>query len=175
LRRWASPWTGIVIGFYCLIAIAGFIAMASYAPDPEESEGGSVGGITYDIVLRPMAWPARRLPLDKYLHDIQPLYRGKWIVILYHATCIHCVDVVAKYERYARESYRKPGATRIALIEVPPLVRVPRKVIISPRSHCFCRRLSQTKTWYCETPVILRVENGECRELLAPDELVPSP
>jgi hypothetical protein len=172
IQRPRRPW--LLVGAYLLAGFVGLIAIATNHFGSSGPDENVVDGVEYDAVLRPVTWVGRRLPLDKYLDGAQPLYRGKWIVILFHASCGHCARVVPKYQQYARQSAGKAGATRIAFIEVPASATFNTLIKISPSRDYFYRRLDPAKTYYCKTPGIVAVENGRCQALLTEEDELPA-
>lgn len=103
------------------------------------------------VVLNPLEWIHRPLPLMPFLDTPVDLRVGDWSLIFYHATCHDCLQRVGKYRELQR-------AGHIVFVGVPPL----------PEEDVFRRELGTgtfgllrpEKEWFLRTPVVVHMSHG---------------
>jgi hypothetical protein len=110
-----------------------------------------------DAVIRPREWLGKACPLLPYIDAAAPLSKGDWVLVLYRHDCEDCRAAIPKYRRLAQQR-------QVAFIEVPPYGGDALRSQLGPRA--ILARLSDTKTWYVRTPVVLRVVDGTVSEII---------
>jgi hypothetical protein len=123
------------------------------------AESGVIVGDDQLVILEPETWIGREFPLFKHIDIDHQLAEGDWIVLVYHHECPKCREVLRDVERLAVEMAARGNRARVALIEVPPFA--PNEVWGHRRMSLFnYGRFSNSREWFVETPLWLRLEEG---------------
>jgi len=101
------------------------------------------------IVLRPEEWKGRSLPIMDFIEDSSELAAGEWAVVLYHADCKQCEQLLSKSDEIS-------GNVKLAFVEVPPH-KMPR---MKNRGDLRWHTLDDTYSWFVQTPALFRLHNG---------------
>jgi hypothetical protein len=111
------------------------------------------------VIIDPKAWAGQPFPLAEYI-DVGPeLKTSRWIAVFYHRSCPKCLEALPQYELMAQDLAGKPGAPRIALIEMPPYAS-PDTQAPAVRSNCLVGKLDDSKKWIAETPLTITLADG---------------
>jgi hypothetical protein len=145
----AAVWTAANLSSKAIIALNGFHSGQSLAVfDPARSVGLPLGMI--DSI------------------DIAPqLSKGNWTVVFYRHDCPHCFEVSRKYERMALEPRTDSASPRVALIELPPFGRNKHQ----SSSAYVSGRLSESTTWFIQTPVVVQLADGHVTSVISEPEI----
>lgn len=119
------------------------------------------------VVLEPMKWPGRVLPLLGLIDVGDRLRDGRWIVVLYRHDCPHCQQMIGQDPTVFQDLMTQTGAGGIAFVELPPytLGGVPQPLRDGP---FVTGRLADRWQWYVETPVEVLLDNGQVVSVLNP-------
>jgi thiol-disulfide isomerase/thioredoxin len=96
-------------------------------------------------------------PLLQYIDIKDKLQTGDWVVFMYHNDCPNCKEALPKYEKMYNDL--KGNNVDMAFIEMQPYEQGD-KQLVPPGSKVNRGRLSETKTWYVETPVVVVLRDG---------------
>ena len=161
---WLTPWphwrrivaTAMVIG---AIVIPPTVILAMREV-PVETENY--------IRMEPERWIDTDLPISDYI-DISPaINQGDWVVFFYHHDCPDCQAALPEYRAFAEQFVGNEDFLRFAFIAIPPVFA--EQVPASDAYRIGC--LSDEKTWYVQTPVVVMVSDGvvsHAWEGIAPD------
>ena len=123
--------------------------LVRYASQPSAVAGGLVPAGNL-VILEPEKWIGQKLPIvDAVDADLS---QGDWVVLLHRHDCPKCQEEVARYEQ------RATAGERVALVEVPPYGNSGQHGI-----NCLYARLQETREWFVQTPVEIRLTNGVVR------------
>jgi len=127
------------------------------------SDAGQVLADGKIVLLCPETWMGKRLPLLPYIDVGDELSRGEWLVVFHRRDCPKCRAALPSYVRLAGEWSRRPGAPRVAFVEIPqrgePLSSARSALVVAGR-------LSAAKEWYVETPLAVTLNSGNVGRLL---------
>lgn len=123
------------------------------------SESGDLPPADSVVYLQPERWIGRSFPLIKHTTLGRQLAHGRWVVVIYNSYCGHCRPAVPEYEQLAIALQDRPGAPRIALVEVPPCA-APGRNQATGGTPAVVGHLSTERKWLIVTPVILAVVDG---------------
>ena len=112
------------------------------------------------IYLQPDRWVGKPFPLRRYNSISDKLKTGQWIVVIYNSYCGHCRPAVPEYEQLAISLADRPGAPRIALLEVPPCAP-PERNPATGMTPAIVGHLSSEQRWLAETPMVLAISDGK--------------
>jgi hypothetical protein len=98
--------------------------------------------------------------LLEYIDIKSQLQTGVWTVLLYHYDCPTCGEAVPKYEEINKSLKGNENAINFAFIEMPPYGNE-KQQLVSPDSTVTRGRLSEAKTWYVQTPVVVVLRDGQ--------------
>ena len=140
-----------------LVGIPGGWLMAT-AKSASVNDDGFVSAGSF-IVLEPEKWAGKPFPLFDHIDIGEQLKTGKWIVILYSQSCSHCIEAMPKYLKAAKRLADEGGATRMALVQIPPVGDGSQMPSSLPAS-VVTGQLSASREWFAETPVEVQLENG---------------
>lgn len=123
--------------------------LVRYASQPSEVADGldSAGNI---VVLEPEKWIGQRLPIADAVDA--DLCEGEWVVLLYRYDCLTCREQLPRYEE------RATAGERVSLVEVPPYGNSEQHGV-----NCRYAKLKDTREWFVQTPVEIRLTNGVVR------------
>ncbi len=135
----------VVVAGAAVIAIATTL-LVRYASQPSAMAGGlaSAGNL---IILEPEKWIGQKLPIADAV-DVD-LSHGEWVILLHRHDCPVCQEEVPWYEQ------RAIAGERVALVEVPPYGNSEQHGI-----NCLYAKLRETREWFVQTPVEIRLVNG---------------
>lgn len=120
--------------------------------------GQSLGTAGASVDLRPSQWVGNRFPLAAHIAVVGPqLMQGRWIVLLVHHDCAHCLAAIDMFEAESINAISKPGAPGLVVIELPPYSDPDAKLVHPPT---VLGALDESRDWYAPTPVALLLENG---------------
>jgi len=97
-------------------------------------------------------------PMLGYIDIADELSTHIVVVVLYSNECDTCHDAIPLYDQMARQM-TGDDTFRIALIEIPPYAEQP-TIFIPSDSPCLLGRLSDSKQWYMQTPVVAVLVDG---------------
>ena len=116
----------------------------------EDTQGdGSV------IVLDLESWTGKTLPVLESIDIGEKLKHGQWVIMLYHADCPQCYDVMKQLV----QAY-PPTAVKMALIEVPMLSGLPNGPRWAVSQRVVIGQMSIAKRWSVKTPAVLKLKDG---------------
>ncbi|GHT14973.1 hypothetical protein FACS1894170_12390 [Planctomycetales bacterium] len=104
------------------------------------------------IVLEPEKWVGKEFPLaSRFVQptDYKILEQGEWTVILIHADCPKCLQLLSDMERRADKN--------VAIIEVPSGATV-----ASPKTQFPYFTLDENNAWFVTTPCIVKLSDWIC-------------
>jgi thiol-disulfide isomerase/thioredoxin len=99
-------------------------------------------------------------PMLEYIDKKAQLQTGLWVVLMYHYDCPDCAQAIPKYEEVYKSLKGNENAINFAFIEMPPYGNE-KQQLVSPDSEIVRGRLSDTKKWFLQTPVVVVLHNGE--------------
>jgi len=144
------------------VGIPGGVAMVGYQPAALANDGQLIGEGEF-VLLEPETWVGKPFPLLDYIDIGDQLAEGDWIVLLYHHDCPSCREAIAAYERAACE-FDGVGATRVALIEVPPYGPLAHR--LGSKTSIRAGRLSDAKEWAISTPTAIILSESNVTNLI---------
>jgi len=148
----SRPRLAIAMGA-CLAAASGLAVAALHRPAAVADDGIVIAGSGL-VVLEPEKWRSKQFTLAAHIDTGAKLSRGKWIAVLYHYDCEHCRRVLPEYERMARDQ-----GIQVALISIPPH-GPPQESPVPLDTHCLVGRLDETREWFVEAPVEIKLQDG---------------
>ncbi|HMP58464.1 MAG TPA: hypothetical protein PKD86_03830 [Gemmatales bacterium] len=104
------------------------------------------------VVLDPSAWTGTRWPLLDEIKTGTQLNTGRWKVVLIHADCSKCFDVIASLEARAGEAH-------LAVVEVPRASGF-ESTPFSLDRHILVDKLRPTRRWQATTPIVVELDDG---------------
>ena len=107
------------------------------------------------VVLDPSGWAGRPFALASHIDAGGKLTAGRWIVLLVHHDCDHCIAAVPRYEA----AMPQDGRTKLAIIEMPPYAG-PGEGIAPSSAVTLTSRLDTTRDWFATTPVAILLDHG---------------
>jgi hypothetical protein len=107
------------------------------------------------LVLDVENWQGKLLPILDFLDRPERFRAGPWRLILYHADCAKCMELIAKVKREVGHS-----GIRTAVIEVPPASGLRLFAVGEPPSWLPRGTLSTGKRWVVTTPVVIEINDG---------------
>ncbi|MCE5341414.1 MAG: hypothetical protein LLF92_09870 [Planctomycetaceae bacterium] len=96
-------------------------------------------------------------PLLQYVDIQDKLQTGDWVVLMYHNDCPDCRQAMPIYEKFYGDL--KGNNVDMAFIEMQPYEEGELQLMPAD-SKVNKGRLSDIKTWYVETPVVVVVRDG---------------
>jgi len=117
------------------------------------------------IVLTPTEWVGRKLPILPDIDIGSRLDTGACLVVLVRHDCGHCTAAAPRYERMAKEFRGAPDAPAVVLIQLPPYGSLP----LPAETALLQGRLTETKSWFVQTPVELLLADGVVVSVITPD------
>jgi len=167
-RRWLRLLAFPLLVVPCLIAAnrAG-VWVAEYVSDNHGEQlmpevvpptNGNVEGNAAMVVLRPEEWIGHVCPLIPQTEIGSRLQRGEWVVLLHRAGCDVCREMMPGYLARVADSRKRSAGPSWALIEVPGDGEAAAESWAAP--GLLSGRLSETRRWVVQTPIILRLEDG---------------
>jgi uncharacterized membrane protein YphA (DoxX/SURF4 family) len=118
------------------------------------------------VVLRPEDWRGKCLPLLPHIDIGSRLAGGRWTVMLYRRNCEACRAAIQRYRERSKASDGRPGATRIALVEIPPYSRGSDSETW-PEGAFVLGRLDNSRNWSIRTPTEVTLQ--DCIVLTSPE------
>jgi hypothetical protein len=115
------------------------------------------------VVLEPAKWIGHRLPISGHIDVGDQLMHGRWIVLLVHHDCQHCLAAITQYEDESANNAGKKDVPRLAVIEMPPYGQEGQK-LAGPST--LAGSLDTQREWFASTPVALLLEDGIVRDSL---------
>jgi hypothetical protein len=123
---------------------------------------GSVGSL---MVLEPATWagpPYRPWGLIRHI-DIGPeLSHGRWVVLLVHHDCDHCVAAVAA-AKAASDKKQAASNVRLAVVEMPPYASASDLWPLTSDLSIAAGKLDTQRDWFATTPVAVLLEDGRVK------------
>jgi hypothetical protein len=104
------------------------------------------------VVLEPEKWIGQPFPIADHIDIASQLAHGRWIVLLVHHDCDHCLAAIARYQS------ADLGSARLAIIEMPPYADADQKLADAP---ALLGRVDTQRDWFASTPVALMLEDGK--------------
>lgn len=167
----ALPKQFLVVGlFWLLLAIPAAVAMGRYQP-AQVVESGEILGDSQFVVLEPEKWVGKPCPLLSHIDIGDRLSEGEWIVLLFHHDCPDCQDVIPVYASLSCEFSNEGKSRQIALIEIPPFDNL-NEIGHTKISSCVKARMSESREWFVEAPVEIRLSQGVVTGITGRDEMV---
>jgi hypothetical protein len=145
-----------VMVIWLAVGLPAAFAMGSHYPTTLSDDGDIIGNGTV-VILEPEKWIGKRFPLLDYIDIADRLKEGKWLVVLFHHDCPKCLEAISKYEEQARRWADNPTTPRVAMIEMPPFDLERSRLPLSSDTPCVLGQLSEDRTWFVETPVVVVV------------------
>jgi hypothetical protein len=108
------------------------------------------------VVLEPSGWAGKPFALTKHLDGGPQLANGRWIVLLVHHDCDHCIAAVPQYEA----AMPLNGQTKLAIIEMPPYAGPGEEGFAPSPAVSLTGRLDATRDWFAATPVAILLDHG---------------
>jgi hypothetical protein len=164
------------MGSYMLCGIPIFIYMADVRPMELSQETDDLFDNGQLVVLEPETWIGKPFPLTPHLTSVArvsdsslvgqafslsapssplDLSTGRWTVLMYHHDCPKCQEALPEYMRLADELQTRGDDRDVLLLEVPPFGN--ETPTPSTAAHA---RLSDTREWFVQSPVEVRIDNG---------------
>jgi hypothetical protein len=148
----------LVFGVLSLLIVTSAFAAAHYfGPAPIDAEGTILGDADV-VALQPDLWTGQRLPVLKHIDIGGQLGNGDWILVFYRANCQMCKQAIPRYTTLAYELANRPGAPKVALVEVP--TDDDSSWPVRPGKVCARARLSAKKRWAGTVPWFLGTKDG---------------
>ena len=104
--------------------------------------------------------PQNLWPMLEYTDMKQQLQTGFWVILLYHYDCPDCAKAIPKYDQMHKSLKGNENAINFAFIEIPPYGNA-KQQLVNPDSEIARGRLSDTKKWFLQTPVVVVLHNGQ--------------
>lgn len=145
-------------GVWLLLAIPAAVAMGRYEP-AKVAESGEILGDSQFVVLEPEKWIKKPFPLLEHIDVGGRLGKGEWIVLLFHHDCHSCQDAIPAYASLGHRLANDAQPTGVALIEMPPYGNS-HGAGLTESSPCINGRLSESREWFVEAPVEIRLSQG---------------
>ncbi|MDR0338290.1 MAG: hypothetical protein LBI18_14535 [Planctomycetaceae bacterium] len=104
------------------------------------------------IVLEPETWIGKEFPLAVRFEqpvDGEILKQGKWTIVLIHADCPKCRQLITDME--------KQSVVNVALIDIPS-----RTPAVPPKTSFPVFRLDENNDWFVPTPYMIKTSDGIC-------------
>lgn len=109
------------------------------------------------VVLNPVQWINRRLPLLAHIDIGDDIATGEWTIVLYRHDCPKCEAVLEELANGTNERHFGNVNSSVAFVELPPYGKASMTVL--PKSIRY-GRMSDRHKWFVETPLILSIRNG---------------
>jgi hypothetical protein len=123
----------------------------------EDSSGG-VGSLS---VLQPKSWIGQPFTLARHIELGDQLNHGRWILLLVHHDCDHCLAAIPRYLAMAGHA-RAVTAAQLAIVEMPPYGEQP-LIATSQSSQVLLGRLDAQRDWFAVMPLAILLEDGIVR------------
>jgi hypothetical protein len=107
------------------------------------------------VVLEPSGWANKPFALASHIDGGAQLADGRWIVLLVHHDCDHCIAAVPRYEALAQAH----PEIKLAIVEMPPYAGAGEELPITP-VLTLTGRLDTTRDWFATTPVVVLLKDG---------------
>jgi hypothetical protein len=107
------------------------------------------------VILEPSEWTDNPFPLTPYCEPPVDVSQGRWVVVLFHHDCPNCQLALPKYEEFASQA-EASDLNGVLAVEIPPFGGEPR----SSDAKMKHARLSESREWFVQAPVEVRVVNG---------------
>jgi hypothetical protein len=127
------------------------------------------------VVLEPEKWIGSWFTLAGHIDDVgKQLTAGRWVVLLVHRDCDHCIAAVP---RYVSAVTATGDRWHLALIEMPPYADAPAAPPWQLAPGQIAGRLDTSRDWFATTPVAVYLNDGkvvaahEGEAAAAPDRL----
>lgn len=157
--RLFSRRVAILLTVFLALGVPVGIAMGTYR-SANLAESGEILGDGEIVILEPEQWVGNEFPLIEYIDIGEELKTGDWNVLLYHHDCPSCREAIPKYQELAEHGKAGAEDARVALVEMPPYDGSTNGLGVSS-AICLLGRLSNTKEWFAETPLEVKLDNGE--------------
>jgi hypothetical protein len=150
------PWAAFALLSGASIAFT--VALIFLASPAQLNANGNVEGNAATVALRPEEWIGQPCPLIPQMDIGSRLQRGEWVVLLHRAGCDVCREMMPRYLARVADSRKRSAGPGWALIEVPGEGESAAESWVAP--GLLSGRLSETRRWVVQTPIILRLEDG---------------
>jgi hypothetical protein len=150
----SRPWRATAaVSAFCFLGTYLLVAMPQYRV--ASSVDSDLGGDGEMVVLDVENWKGRQFPVLDFIDIGERLNTGRWLVILYHADCPRCEEVIKGLEEAGND-----GDLKVTLIEVPLFSGFAEGPRLGTNKTFLLGKLAPTKRWLIVTPVLLRLEEG---------------
>lgn len=126
------------------------------------------------VILEPGRWVGHRLPV---LNDIvaqvgnmplaSTLGTGRWVVLMYHASCGECERTIPTYQRAAQKSQESGRPLRMAFVRVASNIDKSASPVRACSGKMVWGILNTSHQWFATTPVAVEMENGKVTKAAA--------
>ncbi len=137
----------VFLSVWLMVSLPGYHA-ASETPIEHKGDGTIV-------VLDVEQWLGKLLPVMEHIDVKEKLAHGQWIVVLYHADCPQCYEVMKQLEQSEGVSDRE-----MAMIEVPIMSGLAGGPRWEVRGQLVRGQLSEVHRWSVKTPAVLHLRDG---------------
>ncbi|MDP9174662.1 MAG: hypothetical protein M3O30_12465 [Planctomycetota bacterium] len=165
-------WRRIIVGVGILVCVAAValrmemsvVVVGNLVSDSGQMDFGVAGST---VVLETTQWIGKRLPIAQHIDVWPQISHGRWVVLLVHYDCRHCMAAVDNFEAEAANSASNSRAPRLAVIELPPYAPATEPVSHAPTLG---GSLDNQRDWFASTPVALLLEDGTVRASIEANE-----
>jgi hypothetical protein len=111
------------------------------------------------VLLEPQDWLGKQLPMLEHIKIDDNLRDGRWQILLFHADCPKCQEVLPHFAAAAREAAGPSGeSARFAVVDVDPHEGA--NDVGLEQGACVPGQLNQLYDWFVTTPVEITTEDG---------------
>lgn len=136
--------------------VIGLVALSSIA---RLAANGDISGSGRVILFDPAEWKGKNLPILEHIEVPVDLQNGSHLILMIHHDCPVCQKVLREFLEKRQETGKK-GTPHHDVIEVPPYSEKLKVQLNSYKENYTFGRLSNSRTWFIETPIFLEIENG---------------
>jgi hypothetical protein len=133
-----------------VLLAAGGAVLALALPTRADEHFGRPGET---IILEPRAWVSKPLPLRPYILTDAPIERGKWTVVFYQNDCTSCRHELPGWIARARAGQGE----QVLFLNVSPDGG---GALVPDDGSCWRGRLTPDRTWFMQTPAVVRLHHG---------------
>ncbi|MDR2171950.1 MAG: hypothetical protein LBP59_17535 [Planctomycetaceae bacterium] len=145
-----ATWLFFAVLLTFLIVSTKFVALAG---DSKLSESEK------SVTLEPGNWLGKKFPLLEYIEvnnnfDLNNLQSGEWTILLYHNDCLKCQEIFAKL----KNQNTNENLEKLVVIEIPD--KSEHQKLSTKLNRVKWRSLKSDRNWFVQTPVWIRLKDG---------------